>query len=402
MRIDAVQTYKELFLENLDNFPSVMMNNDLNTHWNVGSTYTFNVQGGQVIIYTNAVVCYQILDVIYVHEDGSKEKISETGYTLFLEEGDLYEEIKKYGESPDYYDAILNQALSQAIYEKIEEFSNDAYIGGCYFVANRDNLLLTEDEIYDEILEIFQMKLESFYIDLLMKKEFEPGKYRLTIEAVDIGYNEGKEYGWGVLVVVGVQNYQTLNTEKIQFIYHTGVPESGKDPIIGDLKEGAAEVVSNFKSRKPTWEEFGISFSFKSKPTPQDQYKDIKGEKEDTDRWAERFVTVLENHRDNIKNYVESVDVLDDVGFVMVFRGGFQLTFGALGIQREEGINVYIKNDMNLQEGLGQLATILGKNQLTIDIIKTYDYRTKLKENNNQPQKPRGNKRQRKKKNGRG
>lgn len=376
---ENVKGYTEVVHQYLENFPEILIENDYKTSWVHGGVYTFEAMLGYILNYDVAAVIYQELDVIRIYSNGKREVIGKTVYTTFIEDREFIRFVE--GIESEGGQALLTDVLFYAVEQKIREFGNGIKVHGCEFVTNEEDVLLTEIDVLKEIVKRFRGNMENFFTDILVKEEFNRGVYRINIEGIEVGYDQTG--GWGVLLMLVVQHYKTLGKRELELTYHTKVMETEKAPDLDTLRTYILKEVKRFVRNNPKSKHFGIEFRFADIKTVNrdgDVYRKIRGEKEAVDIWAERFVTVLGNHRGSVQEKARGLKTLDEFGIFMTLRNGEVLVFSEGGIMLSDGREVYIKKEMNLQDGLRNLVRILGKNRLTLDIMKTYDYRTSIKE----------------------
>lgn len=364
--------------KNLGNFPEILVDNDYRIDWVYGGVYTLEALNGYVLNYGKAIVLYQELEVLRVTDKGDYIKVGNTVYTNIVENEDLIRLINEYEKTSEYKQEVLRDQLFYAVQEKIESFGNGTTIRMCEFISNEDDVLLTEDDVLDEILNRFREKLNNFFVDLLYKEEFNKGIYKIDIDSIEVGYESVG--GWGVMLVLNVQHYKTLNKREVTLIYPTNVKEEKKVPELEILKVHIQKEIENFVNKNKVSRHFGVEFRFNS-IREVDIYRKIRGkDKEEVEKWVSRFLQVIENYREDLREYVQGIEVLEHIGFVITLKTGQKIIFAEGGIMLDEGRYVYIKKEMNLQEGLRNLAHVLGKNKFTLDLMKSYDFRTKVKE----------------------
>lgn len=382
----GIKGYAEEVSNYLEDFPELLIENDYKTQWVHGGVYTFEAMLGYILNYDLAVVVYQELDVIRIYSNGDREVIGKTVYTKFIEDEDFIEYVGNLEQEGGH--VLLTDVLFYAVEDKIKDFGNGINIRGCEFVTNEEDVLLTEIDVLKEIVKRFRGSMEDFFTDILVKEEFNRGTYRIKIDGVEVGYdNTG---GWGVMLMLVIQHYKTLGKKEIELIYHTKVMEADKAPDVGMVRTEVLKELKRFVRSNQKSTHFGIEFIFteiKTAKRGDDAYRKIRGKKEDVDVWAERFVTVLGNHRDTVQEKARGMKSVEDFGVFMTLRNGEVLVFSEGGIMLSDGREVYIKRDMNLQEGLRNLSKIFGKNRFTLDIMKSYDYRTNITEDSKEAKK---------------
>jgi|SRR5690625_59029 len=384
MQEEKVKEIQALLLPTIQkSFPQNMIRNDVNVKWDYGAIYTFKLVGGQVLYYGYTLVLYQIMDVMYVYENGETEKVGRTTYTAFIDkEDDAFQKIAVYEGSPERRHEVTNESLRRAIEEHIDSFGDEYYQEGCYFVANNRELLLTESAVLKAFAKVFADKLKDLPINLLSREHFDKGKYRLKIETLEVGYGERKGEGWGVLLEISYQYYKTLKTNKTDLIFHTGIENTKKAPSLDKFRNLANKIIKEYQEKYPEMREHGVEFTFKdeNKTEHVNIYRKIQGTEEDTEKWMQRMFSALETHQEVLREKTKSIKPVDRVGVSITLKNNMEIIFGVNGIMLQEESYIYLKQEMNLNEGLQRLSGILGKNKITFDLMKVYDYRTKVKE----------------------
>lgn len=383
LRDKQVYHVADLIYPHLDNFPSILVNNDVNIAWEMDATYSLEEKGGQLNVYPYAMVIYQELDLLYVYEDGSYEKIGNTTYTSFLnKEHPTYKDIEQFIESKDFRKDILSDGLKEAIKNRITSFGQGEIVNGCNFMDVKEEKPMSDDEFKDTFAGRIQERIENLYTELLTSSEFDEGKYRIEIDTVEVGYtgNEGK--GWGVLLGIKSQKYSNLQVREHNLVFHTGLMGERSEIKVPHLKRIVLDILTDFKGRKPSYTEFGVQFEFKKhKPKGIDLMEQIKGNEYETEKWLERMKTVLSTHQNLVQKNCNKVKRIDGYGVELILKHeNISVFFGVNGIIFEREQFIYIKGKMNIQKGLQNLGKITGRNNLTLDIMRTYDMRTKIEE----------------------
>lgn len=373
---------KEGLLPTIQNtFPQNVVRNDMNIDWMYGGIYTFEPLGGEIRYRGVAIVIYQILTVNAVSEDGDRQKVGETTYTSFIDGNDpVYDVIENYMESPDLRKEVLAQALREALEEHIESFEDGYLVEGCRFIANDSNLLLTKEAVLQAFQQELVERMKNFPVELLMTRNFEKGIYRLKVENIHVFVDASKNGEYTTNLELACQNYKTLHKEMIRIQIASGIQMPTNNPPLRDLQNIAEKVIGVYKEKYPVIKEFGMEFHFtKELPERQDDtYRKIQGTDEELEIWVERMYNVLEQYEEQLGRGLKKLEAVNQVGYRLVLKNDAELVFGSNGIMLNDESYVYLKQEMNLQEGLQRLARILGKNRITLELMRVYDYRKKV------------------------
>src|SRR5699024_2677548 len=130
-------------------------------------------------------------------------------------------------------------------------------------------------------------------------------------------------------------------------------------------------IIKKFKEKKPKYSELGLEFSFyenKEVNKEESRFNKIKGDPEEFKRWSERVQEMLNKNPEMVKQELKSVK--NRGGLIkMVFKDNKTIVLGVGGILSNEGLEIYIKKEMNLQEGFISLSKNIGKKPITLKII---------------------------------
>src|SRR5699024_8429386 len=201
-------------------------------------------------------------------------------------------------------------------------------------------------------------------------------------------YYGGNEQGWSVLVEVMLKEITTKETVNVDLVYETGIRKMNREPTVREFREGVKYIIRGFQNEYPEWEGLGVHLFF-NKEKEQDmlerrekgKYEKIKGTKEDTEYFLERFSDMLDTgYGEILHREVDTIRVYEPIGLRMEFSSGVVLVFGEGGIMTDSGESVYLKREMNLQKGLRELAKYLGRSEVTLGLMRVYDYRRRVKE----------------------
>lgn len=387
---DEMKHFEELFsrefYKEVECFPELITEN-IEDVWESGQMYTFVTQGARIIERNWAIVLDVELYVVKVNEHMDKLGEDMVTFCIYIGGGELHDAIYRFKKTPEYKLSILENALEKAITRRINDFDNGYDVGGCQFIANRRNLLLTEEKVLDEFVRNLGYQFLNFYVNVMSETELQEGSYLLEFTGVEVYYG-GNEQGWTALVEVSLRNIDTKETEEVDLVYETGIREMRKEPAVSEFREGVKYVMRGFQKEYPEWKGLGVHLFF-DKSMEKDilekkergKFAKITGTEEDTDIIMNRFADMLETEfGEVIRKEVSSIKVYEPVGLRIVFSSGADLVFGEGGIMTTEGGSIYIKREMNLQRGLRNLAKYLGKNDITLGLIRVYDYRRKVKE----------------------
>ena len=380
--------FEDLFLDvmsrEVDKFPEVLMNTT-KTNWNSGMYYTFDVEESRVIDHNKALVLYQKLVILEVDKELKRTDIGKTSVCIYVEDQELYEAVFNYKKLPEYDRESLNKSLKTAFKNVIEGFGNGINVEGISFIANRDDLLLSQEDIVEEFVNRLGTQFGMFYVDLMSEVDLDDGQYLINFESREVLYEE--DNGWSVILEVSMKDIETGEVEIVGMKYVTGLESTNNDPEISELRAGVDYILDSFKMQFPEWDELGVSLFFDDKKEEDIElerllrkFKKIRGTDEDTEYWFSRFEDILRSNKEELRNIIENVDVIEYVGVKLQFINDVELVLGEGGIMTWEGKEVYIKKEMNLQRGLKRLAQLIGRNNVSLNIMRTYDYRKKAKE----------------------
>lgn len=378
---EGLEKFTELIYREIKRFPGVMLDNDYKTDWKDGATYTFQQGRGTLLNYGKTLLIYQELEVLKIKEDGTREKIGKTLYTNYIEEGQLLGAVQEYENSPEYQQGALRGRLKEAMEKKIREFGKGKDVEGIKFVTNDPKVLLGPEDVLKAILESFRERIENFFVDILVAEDFEPGIYGIDIETIEVAHSVEK--GWEILLVPIIVSATTKEKREIDVIYTTGVREEEKTLEIGEIRKHVVKEVQKYAAKHKVSTHLGVEFRFMNVSESRksvDIYKKIRGDKESIGNWSLRFVTAYENNKELLRELTKGVKTAEGLGYLISLKTGHVVAFSDGGIVLSDGREVYIKKEMNLQEGLKNLSMVMGKNQFTLEVMKTYDYRTRIQE----------------------
>src|SRR5699024_2772943 len=386
--LDMGRHFEDLFLDvmsrEVDKFPEVLMNTT-KTNWNSGMYYTFDVEESRVIDHNKALVLYQKLVILEVDKELKRTDIGKTSVCIYVDDQELYEAVFNYKKLPEYDRESLNKSLKTAFKNVIEGFGNGINVEGINFIANRDDLLLSQEDIVEEFVNRLGTQFGMFYVDLMSEVDLDDGQYLINFESREVLYEE--DNGWSVILEVSMKDIETGEVEIVGMKYVTGLESTNNDPEISELRAGVDYILDSFKMQFPEWDELGVSLfidDIKEEDIELERllrkFKKIRGTDEDTEYWFSRFEDILRSNKEELRNIIENVDVIEYVGVKLQFINDVELVLGEGGIMTWEGKEVYIKKEMNLQRGLKRLAQLIGRNNVSLNIMRTYDYRKKAKE----------------------
>lgn len=390
MSQDLYESMEKELYEEVKGFADIVVDNDTEIDWEYGNGYTFELKESDIVFHNEVMAIFQKLDVISVNEELEKKNLGSTLYCKYVNGGNYYNHVKEFMESKHYNKQSLDNMLRVVMEKRIDDFDNGEAIKGCLFYKREGKIYLNEDDILDEFKEQFGYKFSKFYMDIMTEGTFEEGEYIIEIPILEVTYTNDTD-GWEVLITVKSVNTETGDVNETDLVYKTGVRALKKSPDIQKFRRIANYIVESFKTQYQSWEGFGIYLTFDLehedkavKLNEKSLYHKVIGEKEDTEIWYGRFKDMVEENDEVIQAGVTKLKVKDGIGIDMTFVGDLELILGVGGIMTLEGQEVYIKKEMNLQQGLRNLVHILGKNELTVSILRTYDYRRKVKEDKNE------------------
>lgn len=370
---------RQIVKSNIKKLPESLVDNDYKIDWSFGDVYTLEPLKGYILNYGSFAVLYQELEVIRFDENGKKVVVGETVYTRIIEDELLVNLLDEYEEVVGNTTVGLMDILYYEVDSKIKEFGEGYIYRGCEFLTNEEEFILTEEEFILEFVRRFRKNLSSFFTDILVKKDFTDGIYRIKITMAEVGYQD--DVGWGVMLGVEVQNFQTLEKTELDLLYTTNIKRSRETPSVSLLREYVYKELEDFVAKNRVSQHLGVEFRFLDfKGKEFSIYRKIIGEEDEFVYWSERYRKVLEGHKENLSEIIQGIKSKEGVGYVILTKEGRKLVFSVGGIMTYEGQDVYIKGEMNLQEGLRNLVKYLGRNKVTLDLIKMYDYRTRVKE----------------------
>src|SRR5699024_8160075 len=140
------ESYKEI-----EGFPELITDN-VEDVWEKGQMYTFVVQEANIIERNWAIVLDIVLYVIKVNENMDKLGGDMVPFCIYIGGGELHDTIHRFKKTQDYKLSILENALEKALVKRINDFDNGYEARGSMFLANKRNLLLTEQKVMDEFV----------------------------------------------------------------------------------------------------------------------------------------------------------------------------------------------------------------------------------------------------------
>lgn len=357
-----------------------------NIKWESNKYYTFVIGDSRVIDHNKALVLYQKVSVIEVDDELSGEDLGEYAFCIYVGQGELYDSVFEYKTMPEYSKESLNHALNDAMLNVVEGYGNGESIEGVRFIANRNDLILSTEGILDEFVQKFGEKFGLFYVDIMSETDIEDGNYLMEFKMREVVY-ENDEEGWKVLINVGMENTDTKEKKEVEMEYITGLEKTNNDPKLEEFRGGVDYITDSFVEQYPEWDDLGIYMFFDEKRKEEMQlkyeirkYKKIQGKDEDMEHWFGRFEDFMYRNKKEFKNVIRDFDVKDNIGVFITFINDVELVLNEGGIMTTSGKEIYIKKDMNLQKGLRNLSQLIGRNNLTLNIMRVYDYRKKVKE----------------------
>lgn len=378
MQKENVEKLKEAILPLLKKeLPGLIIENDPQPIWEYDGVYTFKYVSGYITVTNLLASIFCRLDVYYVYENGEKEKIGRTSFvSLMNRTHDNYSVLKAYEDSSEKRTEVIQQALKEAVNERIDLFGDYTRKKGCIFVSNREDLILSKESF----LKVFKKELHSKMVEfpkyLLQSAYFEKEEYRIKINTVEVGYETG--HGWGIFLEIAYQFYRTLKVEKTEFIIPLGIMENRYVPEIQVLRELAEKEITKYKETNKSIREHEVTFIFKAPKSQNVLLEKIEGEEKEKQKWEKRMGKVLEKHRDVLRDKTVKVKKINNHVICIVLKNDINLFFGPGGIILNHFQLIYYKKEMNMKEGLNNLIKLLGKNKITYDLMRTYDFRTNV------------------------
>lgn len=377
----SLGVYRDTIERNIKNFPEVLIENDYQIDWVYGGMYTLIPKMGHVLSYGTDIVLYQELDVERVHEDGVREELGKTVYATIVEDVELLNNINEYEKNDDggkglYY---LTDELYYVMDQRIRDFGTGRLVKGCKFITNAENVVMTKQEFISTFIRDFRRNMEGFFTDILVQEEFNRGVYRVNIESINIV--NGKVSGWGVILGVTIQHLKTLSKRTLQLEYKSSIKTSLDVPDREELKNLIGKEVEIFTGKNKESQHLGVIFRFMEvdKGTYSPYVKIMVEDKELFKRWEDRITSVLESNREKLQEYMVGIKREEGFGYYIRIHDGRELVFSAGGIMVKGSLDgVYLRKEMNLQEGLRNLSEILGRSEFVLELMKTYDYRTNV------------------------
>ena len=384
------ELFKDLMYKNIYVFPELIVE-EKDILWGKSDYYTLVLGDADVIERNGVIVLKQELGVVGVTEDLEGEQLGDITFCIYLGSGELLRAIQQYRRTPDYKKDELESALELAVSKRIDAFNNGETVKNVRFVANRQGLLLKEEDILDAFVNEFGTQFGMFYVDYMAESELDDGDYYLEVVEREVVYS-GHDRGWSVVLEIESENMETEKRKVTQLVYDTGIQATRNDPELEEFRGGVDYILDSFVSQYGKWDGLGVFLSFGEEEVEElpkeneeveikeSKYKKIQGKEEDLEVWFKRIEELLGNEDGEVKGSIGKIEVIEEVGIYIRFKNGQELIFGAGGIMTLEGDEVYIKSDMNLQKGLGRLSKLLGRNNITLRLMKVYDYRRKVKE----------------------
>src|SRR5699024_1731566 len=117
-----------------------------------------------------------------------------------------------------------------------------------------------------------------------------------------------------------MKDIETGEVEIVGMKYVTGLESTNNEPEISELRAGVDYILDRIKMQFPEWDELGVSLFFDDKKEEDIElerllrkFKKIRGTDEDTEYWFSRFEDILRSNKEELRNIIENVDVIEYV-----------------------------------------------------------------------------------------
>src|SRR5699024_5568952 len=95
------QLFIELLKREVKDFPLILLENIDDVAWESGKMYTFEPSKSTLIVYRGLIINH-VLKLYEVDIDGQKKYIKDVNFSLYKQEGELYESVLKYTKMPEF------------------------------------------------------------------------------------------------------------------------------------------------------------------------------------------------------------------------------------------------------------------------------------------------------------